>query len=100
MGSQIQPNEVKWQLMVTSCYRRMGSYQKALELYEDIHKQYPEDLECLRYLVAICKDLGMKYENYQTKLTKLERLAAAKSQAMGGQGGGMLTQAQGPGGGG
>ena len=39
-ASEIQPNEVKWKLMVTSCYRRMGSYQKALELYEEIHTQY------------------------------------------------------------
>ena len=36
-ASQIQPNEVKWRLMVTSCYRRMHNYQKALELYERIH---------------------------------------------------------------
>lgn len=32
--------------MVTSCYRRMGNFTKALELYEAIHKQYPENLEC------------------------------------------------------
>jgi intraflagellar transport protein 88 len=49
-ATEIQPREVKWKLMVTSCYRRMGSYQKALELYQQIHKDYPENLECLRYL--------------------------------------------------
>ncbi|CAN0060394.1 unnamed protein product, partial [Ectocarpus sp. 12 AP-2014] len=32
--------------MVTSCFRRMGNYQKALELYEQIHTEYPENLEC------------------------------------------------------
>lgn len=41
--------------MVTSCYRRMHNYQKALELYEQIHTEHPDNLECLRYLVAICK---------------------------------------------
>ena len=61
-ASQIQPNEVKWRLMVTSCYRRMGNYAKALLLYENIHEEYPENSECLRYLVAICKDLGRPYE--------------------------------------
>ncbi len=80
-ASQIQPNEVKWRLMVTSCYRRMGSYQKALQLYEEIHQDYPENLECLRYLVAICKDLGQRYDGYQQKLVKLEREVAAKQQA-------------------
>ena len=48
-----------------SCYRRLGSYQKALELYEQIHKEYPQNLECLRYLVAICKELGMPYDEHE-----------------------------------
>jgi intraflagellar transport protein 88 len=54
--------QVKWRLMVTSCHRRMGNYQKALELYEIIHQEYPENVECLKYLVAICKDLGRPYD--------------------------------------
>jgi intraflagellar transport protein 88 len=97
-AAEIQPKEVKWRLMVTSCYRRMGQYQRALELYEEIHKDYPENLECLRYLVAICKDLGQKYDHHQANLAKLERAAAAKTG--GGLAGGILTQAGGAGGGG
>jgi intraflagellar transport protein 88 len=89
-AAEIQPKEVKWRLMVTSCYRRMGQYQEALELYEKIHSDYPENLECLRYLVAICKDLGHKYDHYQQSLAKLERAAAAKTG--GGLAGGILTQ--------
>lgn len=38
--------KVKWRLMVTSCFRRMGNNLKALELYEKIHGEYPENLEC------------------------------------------------------
>ncbi|RLN88754.1 hypothetical protein BBJ28_00009809 [Nothophytophthora sp. Chile5] len=79
-ASQIQPNEVKWRLMVTSCYRRMGAYQKAMTLYEQIHQDYPENLECLRYLVAICKDLGQRCDGFQAKLAKLERDTAANSK--------------------
>merc|ERR1719163_300133 len=93
-ASQIQPGEVKWRLMVTSCYRRMGSYQKALQLYEEIHKDYPDNLECLRYLVAICKDLGQHYDHYQKKLSKLERVNAARNPTMGQ--GGALTRIGGP----
>jgi intraflagellar transport protein 88 len=93
-ASQIQPNEVKWKLMVTGCYRRMGSFQKALQLYEEIHQQYPDNLECLRYLVAICRDLGQRYDQYEEKLHKLERGAAARQQATtgNGNGGGALTR--------
>ncbi|OWZ15232.1 Intraflagellar Transport Protein 88 [Phytophthora megakarya] len=79
-ASQIQPNEVKWRLMVTSCYRRMGAYQKAMVLYEQIHQDYPENLECLRYLVAICKDLGQRCDGFQAKLAKLERDNAVNSK--------------------
>merc|ERR1719487_1128226 len=64
----------------------MGSYTRALELYEEIHEDYPNNLECLRYLVAICKDLGHHYDHYQKKLSKLERANAAKTQTMGGAG--------------
>jgi intraflagellar transport protein 88 len=96
-ASQLQPNEVKWRLMVTSCHRRMGSYQKALQLYEEIHHDYPENLECLRYLVAICKDLGQRYDVYQQKLSKLERENATKQQqtaAVAAGNGGVMTRQQ------
>ena len=72
-AAQIQPKEVKWRLMVTSCYRRMGNYQRALELYEKVHAEHPENAECLRYLVAICKDLGQPCDHYQAKLSRLDQ---------------------------
>ena len=72
-AAEIQPDEVKWRLMVASCFRRMGSYQKALDLYEKIYRDYPENLECLRYLVAISKDMGLKYDHFQRALGALER---------------------------
>jgi tetratricopeptide (TPR) repeat protein len=99
-AAEIEPNEVKWQLMVASCYRRMGSYTQALTLYKKIHKQYPENLECnhyhsqiyipclfvcmsvcvgLRYLCNICKDVNdSSYEEYSKLLKKAERAAASK----------------------
>ena len=33
--------QVKWQLMVASCHRRIGAYPQAKALYEEIHKKYP-----------------------------------------------------------
>jgi len=50
-AAQIQPKEIKWKLMVASCYRRMGSYQKALSMYENIYQEAPDNLECLKFLV-------------------------------------------------
>ena len=81
-ASQIQPKEVKWKLMVASCYRRMNLYQQALKLYEEIIQEHPDNIECLRYLVSICKDLGMKYDHYSMQLKKLERLHEARQGLM------------------
>lgn len=143
--------------MVTSCYRRMGNYHKALELYEQIHSDYPDNVECgsfssvvniqpglrclrssclrsnapfvfmkflrlrymgkatlfsvmwlvtvgkttshtlqlwfrtkflslrvhpldagLRYLVAICRDQDRPFQQYQHKLTRLDRSIAGR----------------------
>jgi intraflagellar transport protein 88 len=58
-AAQIQPHEVKWQLMVASCHRRRGEYPQAKRMYEEIHRKYPENLECVRYLVHLCKDSGL-----------------------------------------
>ncbi|CAI2386595.1 unnamed protein product [Moneuplotes crassus] len=86
----IEPKEVKWKLMVASCYRRMNLFQQALEHYEEVHETNPDNIECLRYLVAICKDLGKKeYYEYSKKLGKLER-----NQDMNNHGGMMPTRGE------
>ncbi|XP_030306665.1 intraflagellar transport protein 88 homolog isoform X1 [Calypte anna] len=77
----ILPTQVKWPLMVASCYRRSGNYQKALEKYKVIHKKFPENIECLRFLVRLCKDMGMtEVQEYQTKLKKVEKLKEIREQ--------------------
>lgn len=61
-SSEIEPNEVKWQLMVASCHRRRGEYLIAKRMYEQIHRKYPDNVECLKYLTQLCKDAGMLEE--------------------------------------
>nr|KAJ3419677.1 Intraflagellar transport protein 88 [Polyrhizophydium stewartii] len=76
----IQPNQVKWHLMIASCYRRSGNYQQAFETYKRIHAKFPENVECLRFLVRICTDLGMKeVGEYVTRLARAEKAASAAS---------------------
>uniref|UniRef100_A0A8C5BUG5 Intraflagellar transport 88 homolog n=1 Tax=Gadus morhua TaxID=8049 RepID=A0A8C5BUG5_GADMO len=77
----IQPTQVKWQLMVASCYRRSGNYQQALETYKDIHRKFPENIECLRFLVRLCTDMGMKeVQEYATKMKKVEKMKEIREQ--------------------
>lgn len=42
----LRPGEIKWHLMVASCYRRSGDYQAAFEKYKWIHQHFPEDIDC------------------------------------------------------
>ncbi|XP_020568872.1 intraflagellar transport protein 88 homolog isoform X2 [Oryzias latipes] len=77
----IQPTQVKWQLMVASCYRRSGNYQKALETYQNIHRKFPDNVECLRFLVRLSTDMGLKeVQDYATKLKKAEKTKEIQEQ--------------------
>ena len=46
---QIHTNKVKWQLIVTSCYRIMGNFTKALNFIEKYTKKI---LKCLVYVIV------------------------------------------------
>ena len=59
--------------MVASCLRRMGSYQRALKVYEDVNNEDPNNIECLRFLVQLCKEMQLPYEEHAANLNKLLR---------------------------
>jgi len=79
-AQQIQPKENKWSLMIASCYRRMNLFNEALKVYEDIYEQNPDNIDCLRGLVQIRKELGMKYQQFAEKLMVLDREDEARRQ--------------------
>ncbi|KAM6179583.1 intraflagellar transport protein 88 homolog isoform 9-T9 [Erethizon dorsatum] len=82
-ASLIQPTQVKWHLMVASCFRRSGNYQKALDTYKDIHRKFPENVDCLRFLVRLCTDIGLKeVQEYVTKLKRLEKMKEIREQRL------------------
>ena len=49
-ASVVQPSEVKWRLMVASCYRRLGDLHRSLDMYKQIHEANPDNMEALQYL--------------------------------------------------
>lgn len=70
-----RPHQVKWQLMVASCYRRSGNYAAALEHYKLIHRKFPDNIECLKFLVRICTDLALPdAQDYANQLKKAEKM--------------------------
>ncbi|KAJ1561400.1 Intraflagellar transport protein 88, partial [Cladochytrium tenue] len=85
----IQPGEIRWRLMVASCHRRSGSYQLALDTYRAVHARFPDSVECLRLLVRICTDLGLKeVHEYVGKLSRLEKERGGDNVGGGGGDGG------------
>lgn len=91
----VQPSEVKWRLMVASCHRRLGDLHKAFELYHQIHKENPDNIESLQYLEALCRDLGKPVDEYSKALDKLRRAMPVQQTQVGGMtrmGGGGNTQ--------
>lgn len=42
----IQPDEVKWKLIIGSCHRRCGNYQLALDIYKEVYAKNPDNIEC------------------------------------------------------
>ncbi|CAH8857170.1 unnamed protein product [Trichobilharzia szidati] len=80
-ASLMQPNQIKWQLMIASCHRRSGNYQQALETYRLIHQRFPENIECLQFLVRISSDMGLpEAQDYIVKLKRAEKIKEAREQ--------------------
>ncbi|XP_069164782.1 intraflagellar transport protein 88 homolog isoform X2 [Procambarus clarkii] len=70
----MQPDEPKWHLMVAACHRRSGNYQQALQTYKQINRRFPENVECLKLLIRLSSDLGLKEATeYAQELKKVER---------------------------
>jgi tetratricopeptide (TPR) repeat protein len=67
--------------MVASCYRRSGNYRGALDAYKRIHRQFPDNIECLRFLVRLCTDMGLpEVQEYVASLQRAERAREAREQ--------------------
>uniref|UniRef100_A0A669CW72 Intraflagellar transport protein 88 homolog n=1 Tax=Oreochromis niloticus TaxID=8128 RepID=A0A669CW72_ORENI len=55
--------------------------RKALETYKEIHRKFPENVECLRFLVRLCTDMQLKeVQDYATKLKKVEKMKEIREQ--------------------
>ena len=67
--------EVKWRLMMASCYRRMGEKEKARRMYERVHAQDEQCGEAVKYLVAMAKEEGREgeVERWTAVLRKMEK---------------------------
>ncbi|KAL0281026.1 UNVERIFIED_CONTAM: hypothetical protein PYX00_002147 [Menopon gallinae] len=73
-ASIVAPNEPKWQLLVASCYKKTGNHHKAVEVYKKLHRENPENVECLQLLVRLTSELGLKEAGeYVLELKRAEK---------------------------
>lgn len=81
-GACLQPGQAKWLLMVASCYKRMGGYQQAFELYKYIHRRFPENIECLKILTKLCVDMNNNEEAgvFKEKMVRVQKLVQLKEE--------------------
>lgn len=58
-----------------------GNYQQALQYYKTIHQRFPDSVDCLKFLVRLCSDLGLKEaQDYALLLKKAEKALENKKQ--------------------
>ena len=53
---------------------------KNIIFFSQIHEDYPDNIESLQYLEALCKDLGRPHDEFSKKLEKLRRNQPMASQ--------------------
>ncbi|EDQ86081.1 uncharacterized protein MONBRDRAFT_11191 [Monosiga brevicollis MX1] len=81
-AAEVQPGQVKWRLMIGSCYRRTGNYQQALEVYKRTHRLFPDNVECLKFLVRICTDMDLpEAQDFAVALKRAEQMTERKRSA-------------------
>ncbi|CAF3762100.1 unnamed protein product [Rotaria sp. Silwood1] len=77
----VKPGEIKWHLMVASCHRRSGDYAAAIEKYKWIHQHFPDDTDCIQFLIKIAIDLGLpEREMYENELKKVNKMKEIQLQ--------------------
>ena len=58
-----------------------GNYPQALQYYKDIHQHFPDNIDCLKFLVRLSTDMGLKEsQDYTQLLQKVEKAMEAKRQ--------------------
>lgn len=68
------PNDSYFLLRVAGSYRKINS-QKSMQMFQQIHDKFPENVDCLRALIHLTHSQGMNelHDVYADKLEKLEK---------------------------
>ena len=70
--------DVKWRLMIASCWRRMGDRDKARRMYELVWRQDDACVEAVKYLAHMAREDGREQEAEQWQ-NVMRRIEAGKT---------------------
>lgn len=76
------PNSPHFLLRIGGCFRRIGNSQKSLRLFQNIVKQFPENIDAYRALLHLTQTLNMEelYQKYLAEYQKIEKLKETRQR--------------------
>lgn len=68
------PNDSYFLLRVAGSYRKINA-QKSMQLFQQIHEKFPDNVDCLRALIHLTQSQGLneQHDGYLDKLEKIEK---------------------------
>lgn len=76
------PNDPYFLLRIAGCFRRIGNAQKSLQMFQNIMRQFPENVDCYRALIHLTQTLGMDelHQRYLSDFQRLEKLKETRQR--------------------
>lgn len=76
------PNDPYFLLRIAGCFRRIGNAQKSLVMFQNILRQFPENVDCYRALIHLTQTLSMDELNqkYLSEFQRLEKLKETRKR--------------------
>ncbi|KAG9395723.1 Tetratricopeptide repeat [Carpediemonas membranifera] len=52
-AAKLRPQDPQWPLLSAGCLHRAGQTAAALKEYEDVHRKWPDNLECIKAMISL-----------------------------------------------
>lgn len=82
------PTNTYFMIRAAGCYMKVGQQKKALRMFQDVYKRFPENPDCLRALIRITQNgHPALHERYKTELAKLSKAKETRQRIISGKSG-------------
>lgn len=82
------PTNTYFMIRAAGCYMKVGQQKKALRMFKDVYKRFPENPDCLRALIRITQNgHPALHERYKAELAKLSKAKETRQRIISGKSG-------------